>query len=142
MVSLGTSSFISRNELHNDCFVPSCERACSQPDLKYSLCSVTAKYLRAAASLLCDQKVVSTTTCFHISFPKMASYHNNSSTVDWSNLGNFIFQNLCYIVIMEVLYVFLSLLLSVFFCLSMNENDIRGLTVGQLYPSKCLVYHL
>ena len=29
-----------------------------------------------------DQKDVSTTTCFHISLPKMASYQSNNSTVD------------------------------------------------------------
>ena len=38
------------------------------------------------ASKECDQKDVSTTTCFHISLPKMASYQSNNSTVDWSNL--------------------------------------------------------
>ena len=43
-------------------------------------------HLCFTASSEWDQKEVSTTTCFHISLPKIASYQRSNSTVDWSNL--------------------------------------------------------
>ena len=61
----------------------------------YECCDLTEKvYLTCPRSFhLCftassewDQKEVSTTTCFHISLPKIASYQRSNSTVDWSNL--------------------------------------------------------
>ncbi len=58
--------------------------------LNISSCFVSSRFWVRfrfwASSTVCFQNVVSVTTCFHISFPNMASYHFNSSAVLESNL--------------------------------------------------------